>query len=93
MVRVAVARTREGLEAVELSTGRPLGAVALPAAASGAGVYADLNGDGVVDHVQVGVRDSYGYGDGGADGDRGMFLFVVVVVVFLVCVCVCVFFF
>lgn len=53
MVRVVVARTRDGLEAVDLSTGRPLIAVALPAAASGAGVYADVNGDGVVDHVQV----------------------------------------
>lgn len=53
LVRVVVARTRDGLEAVDLSTGRPLSAVALPAAASGAGVYADVNGDGVVDHVQV----------------------------------------
>ena len=59
VVKVVVARTREGLEAVELSTGRPLGAVALPAAVSGAGVYADLNGDGVVDRVQVG-RHGYG---------------------------------
>lgn len=53
VVRVVLARTREGLEAVELSTGKPLSAVALPAAGSGAGVYVDLNGDGVVDHVQV----------------------------------------
>lgn len=54
LVRVVLARTRDGLEAVELSTGKPLSAVALPAAAgSDAGVYVDLNGDGVVDHVQV----------------------------------------
>lgn len=53
LFRVVVARTRGGLEAVELFTGIPLVAVALPAAASGAGVYVDLNGDGVVDHVQV----------------------------------------
>ncbi|CAM9930767.1 unnamed protein product, partial [Scytosiphon promiscuus] len=60
---VVLARTREGLEAVELSTGRPLSAVALPAAGSGAGVYADLNGDGVVDHVQaVGTRGDQGWG-------------------------------
>ncbi|CAN0555406.1 unnamed protein product, partial [Ectocarpus sp. 12 AP-2014] len=51
---VVLARTRDGLEAVELSTGKPLSAVALPAAAgTDAGVYVDLNGDGVVDHVQV----------------------------------------
>lgn len=53
VVRVVIARTRDGLEAVELATGRLLSAVALPSAASGAGVYVDLNGDGVVDHVQV----------------------------------------
>lgn len=59
LVRVVVARTREGLEAVELSTGKPLSSVALPAAVGGSGstggggVYADLNGDGLVDHVQV----------------------------------------
>lgn len=52
-VRVVLARTREGLEAVELSTGKPLSAVALPAAGSGAGVYVDLNSDGIVDHVQA----------------------------------------
>ncbi|CAN0448153.1 unnamed protein product, partial [Ectocarpus sp. 12 AP-2014] len=54
LVRVVLARTRGGLEAVELSTGKPLSAVALPAAGgTDAGVYVDLNGDGVVDHVQV----------------------------------------
>lgn len=52
-VRAVVAHTRDGLEAVALSDGRPLGVVRLPAAESGAGVYADLNGDRVVDHVQV----------------------------------------
>ncbi|CBN74487.1 aldehyde dehydrogenase, putative [Ectocarpus siliculosus] len=57
-------RTRDGLEAVELSTGKPLSAVALPAAAgTDAGVYVDLNGDGVVDHVQaVGTRGGQGWG-------------------------------
>lgn len=70
-VQAVVARTREGLEAVELSTGRPLGSVALPAASSGGGgVYADLNGDGVVDHVQVERRKtklacSSAWGEGG----------------------------
>ena len=53
VVRAVLARTREGLEAVELATGRPLSAVALPGVRSGAGVFVDLNGDGVVDHVQV----------------------------------------
>ena len=55
VVRAVIARTREGLEAVELLTGKPLSSVALPVTAtSGAGgAYADLNGDGVVDHVQV----------------------------------------
>lgn len=48
-----VAHTREGMEAVDLRDGTALGAVALPATAGGAGVYADLNGDGLVDHIQV----------------------------------------
>lgn len=52
-VWAVVAHTREGLEAVALANGKSLGFVALPASASGAGVYADLNGDQVVDHVQV----------------------------------------
>eukprot|EP00752_Nemacystus_decipiens_P004113 g3763.t1 len=63
VVRAVLARTREGLEAVELATGRPLSAVALPWVKSGAGVFVDLNGDGVVDHVQaVGARGGQGWG-------------------------------
>ncbi|CAM9885048.1 unnamed protein product [Ectocarpus sp. 6 AP-2014] len=64
LVGVVLARTRDGLEAVELSTGKPLSAVALPATAgTDAGVYVDLNGDGVVDHVQaVGTRGGQGWG-------------------------------
>ncbi|CAN0000500.1 unnamed protein product [Ascophyllum nodosum] len=65
VVRAVIARTREGLEAVELLTGKPLSSVALPVTAtSGAGgAYADLNGDGVVDHVQaVGTRGMEGWG-------------------------------
>lgn len=57
-VMAVVARTRDGLEAVDLNTGRPLIAVTLPAAASGAGVYVDINGDDLVDHVEVGGRVS-----------------------------------
>lgn len=52
-VLAVVAHTRDGIEAVEVANGKPISAVMLPAAASGAGVYADLNGDHVVDHVQV----------------------------------------
>jgi hypothetical protein len=47
-----VADLGEGLEAVHLYSGRPLCALALAAP----GLHADVNGDGVLDHVQVRAR-------------------------------------
>ncbi len=44
-----VADLGEGLEALHLYTGRPLCALTLPAP----GLHADVNGDGVLDHVYV----------------------------------------
>ncbi len=44
-----VADLGEGLEAVHLYSGRPLCALALAAP----GLHADVNGDGVLDHVHV----------------------------------------
>lgn len=44
-----VADLGEGLEALHLYTGRPLCALTLPSP----GLHADVNGDGVLDHVYV----------------------------------------
>ena len=46
---VLVAHLEEGIEAVHLYSGRTLCKLHLPAP----GLHADLNGDGVLDHVQV----------------------------------------
>jgi hypothetical protein len=46
---VLVAHLKEGLEVVHLFTGRTLCKLHLPEN----GLHADINGDGLVDHVQV----------------------------------------
>lgn len=46
---VLVAHLEEGIEAVHLYSGRTLCKLHLPSP----GLHADLNGDGVLDHVQV----------------------------------------
>ena len=46
---VLVAHLEEGIEAVHLYSGRTLCKLHLPPS----GLHADLNGDGVLDHVQV----------------------------------------
>ena len=48
---VLVAHLEEGIEAVHLYSGRTLCKLHLPSS----GLHADLNGDGVLDHVQVRV--------------------------------------
>jgi hypothetical protein len=50
---VLVAHLEEGIEAVHLYSGRTLCKLHLPAP----GLHADINGDGVLDHVQV--RESF----------------------------------
>jgi hypothetical protein len=47
-----VAHLEEGLEAVHLYSGRTLCQLHLPAP----GLHADLNGDGVLDHLQAHAR-------------------------------------
>eukprot|EP00898_Chlorokybus_atmophyticus_P005991 jgi/Chlat1/6393/Chrsp44S05841 len=55
---VLVAHLQEGIEAVHLFTGRTVCQLHLPHP----GVHADINGDGVLDHVQA--VDSHGSSDG-----------------------------
>ena len=49
---VLVAHLEEGIEAVHLYSGRTLCKLHLPPS----GLHADLNGDGVLDHVQACAR-------------------------------------
>ncbi|KAK8916541.1 hypothetical protein KSP39_PZI022959 [Platanthera zijinensis] len=51
---VAVAHHKEGIEAVHLASGRTICKLHLPEG----GLHADINGDGVLDHVQVVGRNS-----------------------------------
>lgn len=51
-VNAVVADLGEGLEVLHLFTGRPVCALTLPAP----GLHADVNGDGVLDHVYVRPR-------------------------------------
>ncbi len=46
---VLVAHLQEGIEAVQLDTGRTLCKLHLPSP----GLHADLNADGLMDHIQV----------------------------------------
>eukprot|EP01094_Clydonella_sp_ATCC50884_P017506 TRINITY_DN3067_c0_g1_i5.p1 TRINITY_DN3067_c0_g1~~TRINITY_DN3067_c0_g1_i5.p1 ORF type:complete len:505 (-),score=89.48 TRINITY_DN3067_c0_g1_i5:38-1552(-) len=50
---VVVAHTRDGIEVVHLHTGRPLCALELP---NKKGVYADVNSDGVIDHIETVIK-------------------------------------
>jgi hypothetical protein len=50
-VNALVAHLEEGLEIVHLYSGRTLCQLHLPAGQ----LHADINGDGVMDHIQVGV--------------------------------------
>ncbi|EIE27009.1 hypothetical protein COCSUDRAFT_83568 [Coccomyxa subellipsoidea C-169] len=61
---VLVAHLEEGIEAVHLYSGRTLCKLHLPSP----GLHADLNGDGVLDHVQV--AGGHGSPDGGSPGHR-----------------------
>jgi hypothetical protein len=54
---VVVAHLREGLEVVHLYTGRPVCQLHLPHDA----LHADIDGDGVVDHVALHAGDGHGH--------------------------------
>ena len=68
---VIVAHTRQGVDIVNVFTGDRISQISLPAPRYGgmAGVWADINGDWIIDHVQAipGLEGDEGDGEDGED--------------------------